>query len=141
MRTVKPLMNRSFIAKLLVLCMVLTLLPVSAFAADADVAWEKDADNNVYYAISKDTTIGAVTLGSDAGKDVYYIYADTAAPKLTLDGTTLTCTLYVGTDGTDGTQKKMSLNANGVKLNGHCPSGRTSPSRISPLASTLPQPR
>ncbi len=118
MKAVKPLKTRAFIAKLLVLCMVLTLLPVSAFAVDAG-DWEKDTDNNMYYAVSQDTEFTG-NIGNDPANDVYYIYAVVDDVTVTLTSTSvINSTLYVGTkDGEVSGQTAMNLSVNGVHLNG-----------------------
>lgn len=67
MKTVKPLMNKSFIAKLLVLCMVVGLLPTMALAAEAEPAAGSDSP---YYAISADVgEHGTVTVYYKVGND------------------------------------------------------------------------
>ena len=84
MRAVKP-MNKAFIAKLLVLCMIVSLLPTIALAAPAN--------GNSTYKITADVSVGgkvSITyeIGSDSQTGTYVIDADTTAQNLTYEVST-----------------------------------------------------
>ncbi|WNX86246.1 S-layer homology domain-containing protein [Agathobaculum sp. NTUH-O15-33] len=70
-------MRKKLLSALLSMCMMLTMLPMSAFAADetadAKVPWDTD---NVY-TLTEDTTYETIDTNADGEKDTYAINLDT----------------------------------------------------------------
>ena len=104
-------MRKRLISKLLVLCMIVSMLPLSALAADLNWTESGENNNNYTYKLTSDTDLGdTYTIGQDAAPG-------TATYTIDLDAYTLTVDTVVIQPGNNLTLSGKTTEGKGVTSN------------------------